>query len=422
MKSASRSSFFLLLVILCLAPWPGATAVAGEPVRVPAQVETGIAGGMVDRGPALTWESALFAGTSNMFLNVTVPVVFTTDGVLPRTWDGARDFAHALRVLSYRGDSEELKFSLFMGEETRLGDDGVARNLLPQVWLENPSTLASLQVQWEPVTLRLRLLDVTEPRIGTVSVIAQWPPRWRLTASWWGVSRLPVALADGLGDVRIDEARGVVEPARTRRFSAQSLGVERELGRLLARARVVNLDVRDPAATGGLLALGTAVPWHGLSLHLEAGAGGDHWVPWTLGPFFLVRELAADLRSLNPGTTLAQRLEARDRPGWGAQVQAAFELDERLTLRAGAFATPLERTVDGAVDAFFGRRFLLSGHGAWDTEHRAWTFSLETRFSVNRRWFVWGRASSLFVVDAAAPGLSRIDLVMLGVGIRTRLE
>ncbi|MBA4357754.1 MAG: hypothetical protein C0405_08525, partial [Desulfovibrio sp.] len=326
-----------------------AAAAAEEPVRVPAQVETGVAGGFVGGGgadgggePALTWESALFAGTSNMFLNVTVPVIFTTEGVLARTWDDARDFAHALRVLSYRGDSEDLKFSLFLGEETRLGEDGVARHLLPQVWLENPSTLASLQVQRDPVTLRLRLLDVTEPRIGTVSVNARWPHRWRLLADWWGVSRLPVALADNLGDVHLDADRGVVEPARTRWFSAQSLGAEREFSGFLARARVVSLDARDPAATGGLLALGTSVPWRGMSFLIEAGAGGDHWVPWPLGPFFLVRELAADLRTLNPGRTLAQRLEARDRPGWGAQVQGGLDLDERLTLRAGALATPLE--------------------------------------------------------------------------------
>jgi len=421
-------------VILLPAVWwmlvgPTAPASAEEPVRVPAQVDTGLAGGFVGGGgsvdgggPALTWESALFAGTSNMFLNVTVPIVITTDGVLPRTWDGARDFAHALRVLSYRGESDDLTFSLFLGEETLLGEDGVARHLRPQVWIENPSTLLSLQVRRRPVTLRLRLLDVTEPRVGTVAVTVDWPPRWRLQALWWGVSQLPVTVADGLGVVAVDEARGVVLPAETRWFSAQSLGVEREFSPFLARVQLTNLDVRDPAATGGLLAFGTAFPWRSMSFLLEAGVGGDHWVPWPLGPFFLVREVTADLRSLGSGRTLSQRIGQRDRPGWGALVQGGLELDEHLTLRAGAFATPLERTVDGAVDAFLGRRFLLSAHGAWDTLARAWTFSVETRFSFNRHWFLWGRAASQFVLDAQTPEIGRIDLVMLGVGIRTRLE
>ncbi|MBU1242152.1 hypothetical protein KKD52_00465 [Myxococcota bacterium] len=413
-----------LLVAMVMLVGPGWCRPVGaaEPVRVPAQVETGLAGGMVDRGAALTWESALFAGTSNMFLTVTVPVVFTTDGVLARTWDDARDFAHALRVLSYRGQSDDLKFQWFLGEETRLGEDGVARHLLPQIGLEHPSTLASLQLQRDPVTLRLRLLDVTDPRVGTASVAVDWPQPWRLTAGWWGISRLPVTLADGLGDVELDEEHGLVVPASTRWFSAQWLGFEREFSGFLARARLVNLDARDPAATGGLLALGTARTWHGLSFLVEAGAGGDHWVPWPLGPFFLVREWSADLRTIDDGQTLSQRLGARTEPGWGVQVAGGFELDERITLRAGAFATPLERTVDGAVDAFLGRRFLLSAHGAWDVELGAWTLGLETRFSVNRRWFVWGRAASQFIVDADARRFARIDLLMLGVGIRTRLE
>jgi hypothetical protein len=74
------------------------------------------------------------------------------------------------------------------------------------------------------------------------------------------------------------------------------------------------------------------------------------------------------------------------------------------------------------VDAFLGRRFLLSALGALDVALGAWTLGLETRYSVNRRWFVWGRAASQFIVDADARRFSRVDLLMLGVGIRTRLE
>ncbi len=394
---------------------------AAEPVRVPAHVETGLAPGMAQGAAALTWEGALFAGTENLFLNVTIPVVFTADGVLPRTWDGARDFAHALRVLSYRGESDDLRVSLFLGEETRLGDDGVARNLLPQLLFEHPGTLASLQVRRTPVTARLRLLDVTDPRIGNVSVTADWPRSWRWGASWWGVSRLPVVLADSLGEVALDETQGVVEPARTRWFSAQQLGVEHERGGWLAGLRLVNLDPTAPAATGALFSLGTARPWHGLSFRIEGGAGGEAWCPWPLGPFFLVREWAAGLGAFQGGQTLAQRLDARTGPGWGAQVQAAWESD-KVALRAGGFATPLERTVDAAADAFLGRRFILAAHGAWDVERRAWSLSLETRLALGRRWFVWGRAQSLYALDAEAGRYARVDLLMLGVGIRARLE
>jgi len=421
MRSSTRRLLALLRVVAVLVVVGPTAAGAAEPVRVPAHVETGVAPGVADGAPALTWESALFAGTENLFLNVTVPVVLTTDGVLPRTWDGARDFAHALRVLSYRGESDDLRVSLFLGEETRLGDDGVVRNLLPQLLLEHPGTLASLQVRRAPVTVRLRLLDVTDPRLGNVSVTADLPRSWRWTASWWAVPRLPEELADSLGDVAIDEARGIVEPARTRWFSAQQLGVEHERGGWLAGLRLVNLDPTAPDATGALLSLGTARPWHGLSVRAEGGAGGEAWSPWPLGPFFLVREWAAGLGAFQDGQTLAQRLDARTNPGWGAQLQAAWEID-KVAVRAGAFATPIERTVDAAADAFLGRRFILAAHGAWDVRQRAWTVSLETRLALGRRWFVWGRAQSLYALEAGAGRFERVDLLMLGVGIRARLE
>jgi hypothetical protein len=410
---------YLLAAMLALATV--APARAAEPVRVPAQVETGLALGAVDRAAAATWEGALFAGTENLFVNVTIPVVFTADGVLPRTWDDARDFAHALRVLSYRGESDDLKVSLFLGEETRLGDDGVARNLLPQLLLEHPVTLASLQLWRSPVNLRLRLFDVTEPRLGNVSATVDWPRGWRWGGAWWGVRRLPVELSDGLGDVRVDAARGVVEPARTRWFSAQQLGVEHERGGFAAGLRLVNLEPTDPAATGALLSFGTARPWRGLTFRVEGGAGGKAWTPWPLGPFFLVRELAADLGTLQGGQTLAQRLDARTGPGWGALAQAGWESD-KLAVRMGAFATPLERTVDAAADAFLGRRFILAAHGAWDQQGRAWTLSLEARLAFGRHWYAWSRAQSLYVLDVESPRFARVDLLMLGVGIRTRLE
>lgn len=417
--SYCRSPLVILFTVLAFAS--AAPARAAEPVRVPAQVETGLALGAVDRAAAATWEGALFAGTENLFVNVTIPVVFTADGVLPRTWDGARDFAHALRVLSYRGESDDLKVSLFLGEETRLGDDGVARNLLPQLLLEHPGTLASLQLWRAPVSLRLRLFDVTEPRMGNVQATVDWPKGWRWGGAWWGVRRLPVELADGLGDVRVDATRGVIEPFRTRWFSAQQLGVEHERGGWQAGLRLVNLEPTSPAATGALLSLGTALPWHGLTFRVEGGVGGKAWTPWPLGPFFLVRELAADLRTVQGGQTLARKLDERTGPGWGAQTQVAWESD-KLAVRVGAFATPLERTVDAAADAFLGRRFILAAHGAWDQQGRAWTCSLEARLAFGRHWYAWSRAQSLYVLDAQTPRFDRVDLLMLGVGIRTRLE
>ena len=396
---------------------------AAEPLRTPAQVETGLAGLWHNNAPGLAWESSLMAGTENMFLGLTVPLYLTFDdrGFLKNYWNHASDFAHVLRVLSYRGEGEKLHFSFFLGETAQLGEDAVARRLLVQLWEENPVSTLVFSIQRDPVRLTTRLVDIVTPRLFHLGVDLRPNGSWQGGAGFWMDTRFPLRMHDDLGDPVVNRDRGMLEPAETDLFTAQEVNVRWNKGSWGVSAALLNLDLKG-SGTGLLLGLHRGSPSGGLTAALEGGAGGHAFVPWIMGPFYWMRSMDATNLTGQGDRTLARFLAERDSPGWGVRGELGWRFGEPGSIRMGMVYSCLETTAELSLDLFLRKRFVLVASGAWNVENRALALSVEARYSLDRRWFVWSRLRSAWLLEPDELMPSRNDLLLLGVGIRERLE
>ncbi|MBU1537817.1 hypothetical protein KKF84_21065 [Myxococcota bacterium] len=391
-----------------------------------AQVEFTAGAGVSRQKAALTAGAGLDVTSGKLSLGISVPVVVLLEkadvSVDKRLWDTPTDYAYAIRYLGFRSRIGSADFGLLLGEthDVTLGFGGVARHFNPLIHFDSPHSGAQLGFVHKRIRGFFFIDDFVAPKIGGFSLRGEGPGGLFAGGSLFADPSMPYTMNDPGGTVHVDRDAGTLIPFSTGRFLPLSVFLGYAFNEsFVAAVEGITLDLGDGGALGimghleGTLKGKTAT----FSLKISGGGGGDHFQPFTAGPFYLMQREFSD----SGATSMARALAVSENPGYGmaldAGVKLSFSQNKSLEVRGSFSRNRFADVMNGTVTAFISQKMALAFFGAVDTQKNG-IFSLHGRIALSPRWFVWTRAKRLFAISAGNDYYEPRLQILAGLGYR----
>ncbi len=392
-----------------------------------AQFELSAGGGLHKGDPAAALGVAFDASTEQISFGLSAPFTFTLGDQGPafveREWDTPTDYAHTIRYLTWRSRTRFMKVGLRIGEthNTTLALGGLVSHTNALLFLDTPHTGAQLGLSHDNIDAFLFLSDFVEPANGGGTFTVRFSPGLLFGGSFFRDPQMPLHMAAPTGEMNVDNNLGERTPSSTQNLWALSLhgGVE-PTSWLTLTGELLTLDPTRGKSYGGLIHARAAYYGDRLTLKgvLSAGGGGAHFLPFFVGPFYLLqREEARE----GEGETLQEFLEhSRSiNTGFSMSAQLSFALTKQSELSlSGAFLR--NRLGDTALlqgTLILSRRLTVAAYGALQGNERG-VFSFEGRLALPKGWFVWLRAKRLFAISPGSDYYTPTSQLLTGVGYR----
>ncbi|MDA3864274.1 MAG: hypothetical protein PF689_10455 [Deltaproteobacteria bacterium] len=395
----------------------------------PAQVELNFGGGLFQGNPAGKIEVGFDAISDSIGFGLVAPFITSYKNnnfeFYSRGWDSPGDYAHTIRYLSWRGQHNQLKGQIRIGEEYNftLGNSLLMHHFNNLIFMDHQHSSGSLDLKDDNLHLQGFMNDFVEPEIFGGTLSFNFLSRYKLGASFLLDNKFPKELSDPENmshSIDIDQERGKLTPFSTTKFFNSSIFANFNFNQYWSAG--ITLSSLKP----------DSFDYYGGQIHLEAKfepknfklgfktsvAGGfDKFSPWLMDSFYLMRRYYSEIDAGQ--TTLHEKLSNKTNPGWGGNFDFFLGYKDNLFLEGGIKHTDLNSVFHMSGEFIITKKFILAFYGAGDLS-KNYMFSMISRISVYKNWYLWGQAKRLFAIIPGNNYYESSSCYLAGIGYKLR--
>ncbi len=395
----------------------------------PAQVELNFGGGLFQGNPAGKMEIGFDTISDSIGFGLVAPFITSYKNknfeFYSRGWDSPGDYAHTIRYLSWRGQHNQLKGQIRIGEEYNftLGNGLLMHHFNNLIFMDHQHSSGSFDLKDENLHLQGYMNDFVDPEIfgGTFSL--SFLNKYKTGISFLLDKNFPKKLSDpdNMNNLtNIDQDRGELIPFSTTKFLNSSIFANFEFNQNLTSGITFSSLKPD------------SFDYYGGQIHLEAKfepknfklgfkvaiAGGfDKFSPWLTDPFYLMKRNYSEIEAGE--TTLYEKLSNKTNPGWGGNFEFFLGYKDYFFIEGGINQTDLNSIFHLSGEFIISKRFILAFYGAGDIS-RNYIFSMISRISVFKNWYLWGQAKRLFAIAPGNNYYESSSCYLTGIGYKLR--
>jgi hypothetical protein len=394
------------------------------------QVEFIAGGGAHKNKPAQAFEIGFDATSDQISVGLVIPFLTTvsqnTLNFEKKMWDTPTDYAHILRYLTWKGSTRLAKVGFRIGEEhsITLGNGSIVNSLNYLLLLDHPHTGFQGGFEHENFKGLIFADDFVDPHgVGFFLELSLWN-NISFGASLFSDFQMPLTMENSLGEIAVDSNKAILLPFTTERFTPMALSFGYKYNSYFkGDLDLVSLDFSDKQSLGAHLSFSSTIKTKNYSFDgkLSIAGGGNHFAPWVAGPLYLLKRVCNKNDGPCTGSTLLHEIQTNQSKELGFGVNFGFSFKSSININSGWKRSFLGNLMDLSIEIIVSKRAVIALYAATDGENNH-LFSTESRISLWKGWFFWGRAKQLFAIFPGNDYYSPASQFLAGVGYRETTE
>ncbi|MBN2723692.1 MAG: hypothetical protein JXR95_06445 [Deltaproteobacteria bacterium] len=381
-------------------------------------------GGLHSGNPSFSGEIGFDTVEKNLGLGITVPFTWSyydkEVNFRKRMWDEPGDFAAAIRYLSWRGVSKDVRAAIRLGYESDITIGYMVRHLNNLIMMDHLVSGLRTEVVGDYFDFSGFLNNFVSPEWGGLSAGTKFYD-FSLKVNFFMDSAAVKRMANPLGVVSMDYEKGFIVPWETSNLYIYSTSLGYKLTQWLEiGVEGSTFEPGDPESYGGTVFAEFKGKKGKFAFrgNIFGGKGGNGFIPVAVGPFYMMRR---NFHNLEDGDSILVTSRQHNTSAQSAGCDFSIGYGEKFNISAGVKTYNSSYVAQLSTLFFVENSFQISFYGAFSDSYN-WVSGLEMRYSVSKPVFVYLRASRQYTLLVDDENYSMQTAVFAGIGGNLRLE